>query len=148
MNDRLVLLFVIASLGFAPAPFPGDDPSAGIRPDLKAIQGVWRVKSYFVAGRKIDSIAPTVEFAGNRMIFRSNGKNGPNRVEWTFTLKASCSKRRVRRFDLPGADATAQGIYRLEDELTISIALPDQERPNDFRPASARWHIVLERPQK
>jgi uncharacterized protein (TIGR03067 family) len=171
MSARLVLVFLIASVrfvshaaralafvavlltparcvlwGFAPAPFPREGSSPATKADLQAIQGVWRVKGYFVAGRKIDSSDRRVKFAGQRLIFYSTRKNSPNQVEWTFALNVTCSQ---RRFDLPGTDAPAQGIYQMKNEvLTISIDLPGRARPRNFRPRSAHWHLVLERTRK
>jgi uncharacterized protein (TIGR03067 family) len=147
MSNRLVLFFVLASLGFAPAPFPRndpfDDPEPDPKADLKKLQGRWLVKSYVIAGRRPEVKDLRVQIVGERFTFYSVGETNFNFTEWTFALNAS---RRRHRFDLPSRSSPARGIYRLKGrQLTICIGVPGGARPSDFGVTSGRWYLLLER---
>ena len=133
---RVLLLLVVLSLAFAPAPFPkqrGQDDSQG---DVQAMQGKW-------AEQSADSAF--IRIIGDRMVHTSD-------YGWKFTLNAKATPRRIEAIGAgPGlAGKARRGIYRLEkDKLTIcwrrgSVAKPDW--PVTFDPAQKDvWLQVFQR---
>jgi uncharacterized protein (TIGR03067 family) len=133
---RVLLLIVVLTLAFAPAPFPKQRRPDDSQGDVQALQGKW-------ADQLADSAFITI--SGGRMVYTSD-------YSWKFTLNANATPRRIEAIGLGPrlAGKARRGIYRLEkDKLTIcwrrgSVAKPDW--PVSFDPAQKDvWVQVFQR---
>jgi uncharacterized protein (TIGR03067 family) len=135
---RVLLLIVVLSLGFAPAPFPKQRRADDSQRDLQAMQGKWTAEF-------ADSASITI--VGDRMVYTAD-------YGWKFTLNAKTTPKRIEALGAgPSlAGKTRLGIYRLEkDKLTIcwrqdSVSKPDW--PMSFEPAQKDVWIEVFTPVK
>ena len=124
----------------------GPDPMAK-KTDQDGLQGVWKMVSLEVSGKKMDAS----ELAGMRLIFKGDkvtvitgGSSGTE--EGTFKLDPT---KKLRQLDITLLGQTMQAIYQLDgDKLTICGSEPGQEkgRPTAFKTAETKTGLlVLER---
>jgi uncharacterized protein (TIGR03067 family) len=154
---RVLPLLTLASLAFAPAPFPKPIPKA-----LQAMQGQWAIDDWGFAAPKEQTflmrgpwlrlktkdevvIVPgSAEVVGSNMAFSTNGK-----ITSRWLLRAVIERGPATPgvLDLvqPQDKSTMLGIYKLEgDTLTICYRERGSTRP-DVLSNDGQWRLVLKR---
>lgn len=143
MNRRLLLLFVVLSLAFAPAPFRSRpakrDTSEG---DLLKMQGKWvRVKLGISSQPNEDNCPITI--TEKHMQFPSPSD------AWTLTLDATQSPKTLDAVNVGNKASVFRGIYRFEgNDLIICWRGPQQspERPTSFEAGvQGVWYQIYRR---
>ena len=118
-RHRLLLLAVLVSFGFAPAPLPRVSRD-GPRTDLDRMQGVWVVVDNRVSGIEMTpNKGATVQVRRNRWTFIDK-HDSESRSHWDLQLNPSATPPQI---DFEGVEGStsSRGVYRLEgDTLTIS----------------------------
>jgi uncharacterized protein (TIGR03067 family) len=142
---RVILLLVVLSVAFAPAPFPKPNRQT----DLEKLQGEWVTVKSVLEGDEV-KLTPgrdTAVFKGDQISFVTGGTVS---ARWTITLGPA---QQPRTLDLRGAGATnfILGIYRLEgDTLTLcnrNLA-GGKDRPGDFTGRKGVWLAVYKRSKR
>jgi uncharacterized protein (TIGR03067 family) len=129
-----LLVGVILSLGFAPAPLPKPDST---KTELKKLQGTWIRVRCTLSGQLMTTgpqgnIRAVIN--GNRLQYVQDGSST---TDWALTVDA---RKKPKVFDIKGitpsiSTFTFLGVYRLEgDTLIVSSrrTTNDNERPADF----------------
>jgi uncharacterized protein (TIGR03067 family) len=129
---RLLPLFAILCVAFAPAPFPRVSKSGPSKDDLKALQGKWHRVRVTIGGvlRPETGKEPAIVVADNRMDYTVT----PNLANtWVFTLDGTTNPTRFDRKGIIGCAKgfTYLGIYRIEGD-TFTLCSCDGYRPKSF----------------
>jgi uncharacterized protein (TIGR03067 family) len=154
---RVLPLYAVLSLAFAPAPLPKPIPKA-----LKAMQGHWTVQDWGFAAPKEQAvllrgpwlrrkpkdevviIPGFAEVVGSNMAFSTNGKITSR---WLLHAVIDRGAGNASVLDLvqPQGRSKMQGIYKIEgDTLTICYRDPGRHRPDVFS-NEGQWRLVLKR---
>ena len=145
MSLALVLL-VIASLGFAPAPVYRERRGS-TEDELKHLQGRWLLVSRTREGNKITNhVAYAVQINGDRWVLSS--KDSKFRNSRTFSLDVKQSPKHIHmRAD--GETSAECCIYEVEGD-TLKYAYPAEKdlRPLDFRGDSPKWSVDVYKREK
>jgi uncharacterized protein (TIGR03067 family) len=141
---RVIPLFVIGSLGFAPAPVYRARPDQTT--DLERMQGGWVRVSLMIDGKRreeaVGSIVPTIK--GDTLSFAAPSDR------WRLTLDATKTPKRIESRQIGAANAAGfMGIYKLEGDRFIVCwrsGKTEADRSASFDPAQAGvWLCVYER---
>jgi uncharacterized protein (TIGR03067 family) len=149
---RCALLLAVASLAFAPAPFPRQGAGDPSKEDLKKMQGTWTTLRRTYSGSPLASPGElTVVFTGDRVKYLVNGVV---RTEWIMTLDAKTKPKTLDRKKVSGSGAgqILHGVYHLDgDTLTTCYyqlrGVTDQ-RPTDLEGAKPGECLYVMRRQK
>jgi uncharacterized protein (TIGR03067 family) len=152
IDMNTTLLFLLASVLAAEPGGPATAPKkteATASDDKKAIQGVWYLETMNYEGKVQGEDSPIkemiMEFTSDKVL--STAKK--EKTESEYTIDSSSAPKKIdliRRHDME--DHIAHGIYQLEENtLTICVAMPDKDRPADFKPGEGRAVMVLKRKQ-
>lgn len=144
----VVFVLGIAGLGLAGwyvAAEPGQDGQAQAKADREKLQGRWEIVAAQMFGKDVegdegDNVRKQmVVIDGDKLTMRHGGK---------FTLNP---EKKPKELDLELQDGPAieqgtwRGIYDLRgDKLTLVMAMPDVERPREFKTAAEVRHILLQ----
>lgn len=138
---RLLIVFAVLALGFAPAPFPKPARAPAPPTDLQRMQGAWVVVEHRHRGRLLPDKRGEVAVAGTRWRFDFRGGGGS---EWEVTLDPTTTPRKIT---LGGAH-DLRGIYRFDGDLLIvyyAQAPDNKQRPTQFDAEGDFWLLILRR---
>jgi uncharacterized protein (TIGR03067 family) len=139
---KSLLLLVVASLAFAPAPFPRAGKRGSNESDLKKMQGRWD-RVGLGTGEKPRPSTCLVTITGTRMQFPAADD------AWVLTLGTTSNPKWLDAKRVNNPNSLFRGIYKFEgDALIIYWRGPDANpaRPTDFTPGQPGvWYQVFKR---
>jgi uncharacterized protein (TIGR03067 family) len=144
MPRRLVLIFVAASLGFAPAPFQKTERRRKAE-DLTDVAGSWQILSWEFNGKKQPGTERLLEIRMTRERFAFFEKKTGHQDVYVMKLDPAASP---PAFSLSvGKRIEMVGSYRLRRDELIMIFDEDeslQRRPTDFS-GKVAYRVELKR---
>jgi RNA polymerase sigma-70 factor (ECF subfamily) len=141
-----ILLLALASTGAGLLAYSAVTDKAGAdkaavaeKSDDEKIQGAWTFVSQELAGQPFVAADANSQYVFNGKKLRWTGN------DWTFKLNAA---KKPKEIDLIMEKGVTKGIYALDgDNLKITLALGDKDRPTEFatKPGDGHYHAVLKR---